>query len=124
MTKPLRVLMASSDELAEGLFRQTIEGGGHRLTILNPWKGEQAFLDEARMGGYDVVIVTNLGLPLDYSMGLIASLLQAGNSKVIVMSAVAYQEDIDRAIREGAVAFYQVPIPVDKIREAVEKAAR
>jgi len=41
MTKPLRVLMASSDELAEQLFRNVIEGGGHRLTISQPWKRKE-----------------------------------------------------------------------------------
>ena len=125
MTKYLRVVMASSDELAEELFRQVIEGGGHHLTIINPWPSAKGFLDEARTGGYDVVIVTNVCLPLDYSMGLIAPLRQSCSAKVIVMSGVADQEDRERAIREGAVAFYKLPIvPVDKIREAVEAAAR
>jgi FixJ family two-component response regulator len=124
MVKPLRVLMASSDELAEGLFREVIEGGGHRLTILNPWKKEQEFIEEARTGGYDVVIVTNVCLPLDYSLGLIAPLRQSCSAKVIVMSGVADQEDRERAIREGAVAFYALPIPGEQIREAVEAAAR
>ena len=70
-----------------------------------------------------MVIVTNLGLPLDYSLGLIAPLRQSCSTKVIVMSGVADQEDRERAIREGAVAFYKVPIPVDKLLEAVEAAA-
>ena len=125
MTKPLRVLMASSDELFEQVIREVIEGGGHRLSILNPWKGEQEFLDEARTGEYDVVVLTNVGLPLDYSLGLIAPLRQSCSAKVIVMSGAADQEDRERAIREGAVAFYKLPIvTVDKIRDAVEEAAR
>lgn len=124
MTKPLRVLMASSDELAEGLLRETIEGGGHRLTILNPWEGRQAFLDAAPAGVYDVVIMTNLGLPLDYSLGIIAPLRQSCSAKVIVMSGVADQEDRERAFREGACAFYHLPISAKQIIEAVEEAAR
>lgn len=122
MTKPLRVLRASSDELAEGLFREVIEGGGHHLTILNPWEGKHAFLDEARTGEYDVVIVTNLGLPLAYSMRLILPLRQSCSAKVIVMSGVSDQKEREVAFREGACAIYQLPIPGDKFREAIEAA--
>lgn len=122
MAKPLRVLMASSDELFEQIFRQVIEGGDHHLTILNPWPSAAAFLDAARMGGYDVIVLTNLGLPWEYVRGLIAPVCQAGSAKVVVMSGVADQEDRERAIREGAVAFYQLPMPVDKLLEAVEEA--
>lgn len=68
MTSPLRVLMAAWDELFEQLLREVIEGGGHHLTILNPWKKEHEFIEEAKSGKYDVVIVTNLGLPLGYSL--------------------------------------------------------
>jgi len=82
------------------------------------------FLEEARTGGDDVVIVTNLGLPLDYSLGLIALLRQACSAKVIVMSGVADQEDRERAFREGAVAFYSLPISGEQILEAVEEEAR
>jgi DNA-binding NarL/FixJ family response regulator len=99
MTKPLRVLMAAWDELFEQLFRQVIEGGGHHVAILNPWKKEQAFLDEARTGGYDVVILTNT-LPLDFSLGLIAPLRQVCSAAVIVMSGVVDQVDRERAIRK------------------------
>jgi len=53
-----------------------IEGGGHHLTIFNPWKRKQGFIEEAKSGEYDVVILTNLGLPLDFSLGLIAPLRQ------------------------------------------------
>lgn len=124
MKKRLNVLMAAWDELFEQLLRDVIEGEGHRLTILNPWEGKQAFLDEARTGGYDVVIVTNVCIPLEYSLGLIAPLRQSCSAKVIVMSGAADQEDREWAIREGAVAFYKLPIPGEKIREAVEAAAR
>lgn len=123
MTKPLRVLMGSADELFEQLFREVIEGGGHHLTILNPWGGKQAFLDEARTGGYDVVVLTNVCIPLDYSLGLIAPLRQPGSAKVVVMSGVADQEDRERAFREDDVAFYKLPIVTDEqILEAVEAA--
>ena len=124
MTNPLRVLMASSDELFEQLLREVIESGGHHLAIINPWPNEEAFLDKARTGMHDVVILTNVGLPLDFSLGLIAPLRGSCSAKGIVMSGAADQEDRERAIREGAVAFYKLPIvPVDKIREAVEAAA-
>jgi len=46
-----------------------------------------------------------------------------GKTGVIVMSGVADQEDRERAIREGACAFYKIPIPVEQIRVAVEAAA-
>jgi len=70
------------------------------------------------------VIVTNLGLPLDFSLGLIAPLRGSCSAKVIVMSGVAGQEDRDRAFKEGAVAFHQLPISAKQILEAVEAAAR
>lgn len=125
MTKPLRVLMAMSDDLAEGLFREVIAGAGHHLTVLSPWEGKQGFLDEARTGGYDVVVLTNVCLPLDFSLGLIAPLRQSCSAKVVVMSGAANQEDRERAIREGAVAFYKLPISSgEQILEAVESAAR
>jgi FixJ family two-component response regulator len=43
---------------------------------------------------------------------------------VIVMSGVAHQEARERAIREGAVAFYKLPFSGEQILEAVEAAAR
>jgi len=57
----MRVLMGSAEELVGSIFRKTIEEGGHLLTILNPYEKEQEFLAEARAGGYDVVIIINLG---------------------------------------------------------------
>jgi len=39
------------------------------------------------------------------------------------MSGAADQEDRERAIREGAVAFYQLPISGEQILEAVDAAA-
>lgn len=114
MVKPLRVLMASSDELAEQLFREVIEGGDHYVTIFDPSPSAAAFLDEARMGRYGMVIVTNLGLPLNYSIGLIAPLRQSCSAKVIVMSGVADQEDREMAFREGAIGFYQLPMPLER----------
>jgi DNA-binding NtrC family response regulator len=120
MMKPLRVLMAAWDEYFEQLLREVIEGGGHRLTIFNPWKRKQDFIEEAKSGEYDVVIVTNVCIPLDYSLGLIAPLRQSCSAKVIVMSGAADQGDRERAIREGAVAFYKLPMPVEQILAAVE----
>jgi DNA-binding NarL/FixJ family response regulator len=113
--------MATGDDLPEELFRPVIEGGGHRLAVINPWPGAEAFLGAA--GGHDVILLTNLGLPWDYVRGLIAPACRAGNAKVIVMSGVADQEDRERAIREGAVAFYALPISGERILEAVESAA-
>jgi len=124
MMKPLRVLMASWEEVIEPLFREVIEGGGHHLTISHPWNRKQEFIDEAKAGEYDVVIVTNLGLPLDYSLGLIAPLRESCSAKVIVMSGAAGQEDREMASKAGACAFHQMPMPVDKLLEAVEAAAR
>lgn len=124
MMKPRRVLTASSDELAEQLFRNVIEGGGHRLTISQPWKRKEEFIEEAKSGEYDVVIVTNLGLPLDYSLGLVAPLRQFYSAKVIVMSGAADQEYRERAIRQGVVAFYKLPISGEQILKSVEAAAK
>ena len=122
--KRLRILMASWEEVVEPLFREAIKDGGHYLAIINPWKREIGFLAEAKTGAYDVVIVTNLCLPLGYSLRLIAPLRRTCSARVIVMSGAADQEDREMAIREGACAFYQLPILVDMIREAVEAAAR
>jgi len=124
MVKPLRVLMASWEEVAEPIFRAVIEEGGHQLTIMSPWRREVEFLEEAKTGQYDVILLTNLGLPLDCSLGLIAPLHQSCSAKVIVMSGAAHQEARERAIREGAVAFHQLPISGEQILEAVEAAAR
>lgn len=78
---------------------------------------------EAKTGRYDVILLTNLGLPWDYVRGLIAP-CQTGGAKVVVMSGVADEECREAALREGACAFYNLPIPVDKIRETVEAAAK
>ena len=121
MMKPLRVLMAAWDELFEQLLREVIERGGHHLTILNPWKKEQAFLDEAKSGGYDVVILTNT-IPLDFSLRLIAPLRGACSTKVIVMSWGADEICREAALRAGADAFYALPISGEQILEAVEAA--
>ena len=124
MVKPLRVLMASWEEVAEPIFRAVIEEGGHQLTIMSPWRREVEFLEEAKTGQYDVILLTNLGLPLDCSLGLIAPLHQSCSAKVIVMSGAAGQEDREMASKAGACAFHQMPMPVDKLLEAVEAAAR
>jgi hypothetical protein len=38
VTIPLRVLMASWEEVAEPILREAIEEGGHQLTIVSPWR--------------------------------------------------------------------------------------
>lgn len=149
MTNPLRILMASSDELAEQLFREVIEGRGHRLTILNPSQLGMIAAELANMkkGGDRTSAdfkrsVDRLTQPLvsqteasrrvgvsEKTTRRAKIVLESGDqdliAKVIVMSGVADQEDRERAIREGAVAFYKLPIvSADKIREAVEEAAR
>jgi len=125
MTNPLRVLMAASDELFEQLFREVIEDGGHHLTIFNPLPNAKAFLDEARTGRYDVAVVTNVCLPLDYSIGLIAPLRQSCSAKVIVMSGAADDKSREAARRGGAIAFHKLPLSSGiQILAAIEAAAR
>ena len=119
--KRLRVLMASAEDLVEPIFRKTIEDGGHHLEILNPCNREMEFIAEAKAGGYDVVIVTNLGLPLDYSLGFIAPLRQACSAKVIVMSGV--EDRRKSSPRNSGAPFYKLPISAKQILDAVEEAA-
>ena len=119
--RQLRVLMASAEELVEPIFRKAIEEGSHHLTILNPYKKKGEFLAEAKSGGYDVIVLTNLGPPLDYSMGLIALLRMACNARVIVMSGVADRRKGSHRI--GGVPFYLFPMSGKQILKAVEKAA-
>lgn len=119
--KQLRVLMASAEELVEPSFRKAIEEGSHQLTILNPYEKKGEFLAEAKSGGYDVIVLTNLGSPLDYSMGLISLLRLACNARVIVMSAVADRRK--GPPRKGGVPFYLFPLSRKQILKAVEKAA-
>ncbi len=122
MVKSRRVLMASSDDVVNGLFREVIEGGGHRLTIVDPWFDAGPFLEQARTSRYDLVIVTNLGIPLGYSLGLIAPLRQACSANVIVMSGAWEPDDYRIAMMEGASACYALPIPADQLRAVVEAA--
>ncbi len=124
MIKSRRVLMASSDDVVNGLFREVIEGGGHHLTIIDPWFDAGPLLEQARTSRYDLVIVTNLGIPLGYSLGLIAPLRQACSAKVIVMSGAWEPEDYRTAMTEGASACYTLPIPAEQLRAVVEAAAR
>ncbi len=119
--KNLRVLMASADLPVETIFRKTIEDGGHRLTICNPRKKEEEFLAEAKSGGYDVVVLMNLGLPINYSLGLIAPLRLVCSAKVIVMSWVTDRRK--GSPRRGGVPFYLLPISAKQILDAVEEAA-
>ncbi len=122
--KPLRVLMASEvEDIAGMMFHAVIEGGGHHLTIINPWQREKEFLEEARCGVYDVVILTNIGFSLGYVNWLIASVCQAGSAKVIVMSGFVGDDARRMALQEGAVAFYHLPSSAKQILEAVEAAA-
>lgn len=119
--KQLRVLMASAEELVRPAFRKAIEGGSHHLTILNPYGKKGEFLAEAKSGGYDVIVLTNLGTPLDYSMGLISLLRLACNARVIVMSGAADRRK--GPPRKGGVPFYLFPMSGKQILKAVEKAA-
>ena len=121
--KPLRVLMASWEENAEEIFRPAIEKGGHLLTIMNPWGREVEFLEEAKTGRYDVILLTNLGLPWDFVRRLIAPCSQAGNAKVIVVSGFIDEDIRTGASREGAVGYYPLPLQIAQILGAVEAAA-
>jgi DNA-binding NarL/FixJ family response regulator len=121
--KRLRVLMASWEEVAEPIIRGAIEEGGHQLTIMSPWRRELEFLEEAKTGQYDVILLTNLGLPWDFVRRLIAPCSQAGNAKVIVMSGFIDEEIRTGASREGAVGFYPLPLHPKQILGAVEAAA-
>ncbi len=122
MSKPRCVLMASSDDAVNGLFREAIEGGGHHLTVVDPWFDAHPLLEQARTGRYDLVIVTNLGAPMGYSLGLIAPLRQACKAKVIVMSGAWEPDDYRTAMMEGASACYTLPIPAKQLRAVVEAA--
>ncbi len=124
MTKSRRVLMASSDEVVNAIFRKVIEGGGHHLTVIDSWSDAGPLLEQARTSQYDLVIVTNLGAPLGYSLGLIASLRQACKAKVIVMSGAWEPDDYRMAMKEGASACYALPISIEQLRKAVEATAR
>jgi hypothetical protein len=113
--------MASWEEVAEPFFRKAIEDGGHHLTICNPRKQEEEFLAEAKSGGYDVVILMNLGLPINYSLGIIAPLRLVCSANVIVMSWAADRRK--GSPRSGGAPFYQLPISANQILDAVEEAA-
>ena len=121
--RSLNVLMASWEDLAEEIFRQTIEGGGHRLTIINPWNGEIEFLEEARTGGYDVILLTNLGLPWCFVRGLIAPCSRARDANVIVVSGHIDEDMRMGASREGAVGYYPLPLQPGQLLGAVEATA-
>jgi DNA-binding NtrC family response regulator len=121
--KRIRVLMASFEGAVEQLFLDTIEGAGHHLTIFDPRQKEMEFLEEARSGGYDVVILTNLGLSLDYSLGFIAPLRQSCSAEVIVMSGYGGIAARHKAYKNGVAAFYLLPLSPERILEAVESAA-
>lgn len=119
--KPLRVLMASAEEHVKPVVRKAIEEGSHHLTILNPYEKKGEFLAEAKSGGYDVIVLTNFGPPLDFSLGLIPLLRLACNARVIVMSGVADRRK--GSPRKGGVPFYPLPMSGKRILKAVEKAA-
>ncbi len=72
MVKFLRVSMTSSDEFTEGLFREVNEGGSHNFPVMNPWEKEQEFIEEARAGAYEVILLTNIGLPWHFIRKLFA----------------------------------------------------
>lgn len=120
--KRLRVLMASWEEVAEPIIRGAIEEGHHQLTIMCPWRREVEFLEEAKTGRYDVILLTNLGLPWDFVRRLIAPCSQAGNAKVIVMSGYIDEDIRTGATREGAVGYYPLPLNPKQILGAVEAA--
>ena len=119
--KNLRVLMVSADLPVEPIFKKAIEDGGHRLTICNPRTKEEEFLAEAESGGYDVAVLMNLGLPINYSLGLIAPLRLVCSAQVIVMSLTADRRK--GSPRRGSVPFYLLPISAKHILDAVEEAA-
>ena len=120
--KCINVLMASWEDVAEPLFRGVIEEGGHQLTIMNPWGREQEFLEEANTGQYDVILLTNLGLPWNFVRGLIAPCSQS-SVKVIVMSGFIDEDIRMIASKEGAVGYYPLPLQADQILAALEAAA-
>lgn len=121
--KRLQVLMASWEEVAEPIILEAIENGGHQLTIMSPWRREAEFLEEAKTGQYDVILLTNLGLPWDFVRRLIAPCSQAGNAKVIVMSGFIDEDIRTGASREGAVGYYPLPLHPMQILGAVEAAS-
>ena len=119
--KRLHVLVASWDDVIEPFFREAIEGGGHHITIFKPWQKEAEFIAEAKSGWYDVIVLTNLRFPLDYSLGFIAPLRQACSAKVIVMSVPPDRRK--GSPRNGGVSFYHLPMMPKQIQDAVEEAA-
>jgi hypothetical protein len=121
--KRLQVLMASWEEVAEPIILEAIENGGHQLTIMSPWRREAEFLEEAKTGQYDVILLTNLGLPWDFVRRLIVPCSQAGNAKVIVMSGFIDEDIRTGASREGAVGYYPLPLHPMQILGAVEAAS-
>lgn len=121
--RPLRVLMAIWDKNAEEFFRQGFKESGHSLTFMNPWRREEEFIKEVKRGEYDVILLTNLGLPGDLAVRLIAPCRQADDANVIVMSTYIDENIRAGALREGAVGYYPLPLPYKDILGALEAAA-
>jgi DNA-binding NarL/FixJ family response regulator len=90
---------------------------------MSPWGREVEFLEEAKKGQYDVIILTNLCLPWGFVRRLIAPCSQGGNAKVIVMSGFIDEDIRTGTSREGAVGYYPLPLHPKQILGAVEAAA-
>ena len=122
--RSLSVLLGNWENVSELIFRKSLEAGGHLVKYMPLWRREKEFLKEARMSQYDLVILAILGLPPEPALRMIAPVRSASDAKVVVFSGVGNEEYREAALRDGAFAFYKLPMPLEGIREALEQAAR
>ena len=113
-------ILVNGDKSAVDLICRTLRDAGHAVTSVSDPLGA---LNEARLGGYDVVI-TSLGEDPDQGMAILRAARHGDPTcQVIVIAAESDPAQAVAAMREGALYYLQEPVDPLQLNSVADRAA-
>jgi DNA-binding NtrC family response regulator len=121
--RPLRVYLAEDDAALRGTIARLLHKDGHE--VVEAEDGIQLMVDLARddRPREDVLVVTDVRMPMVGGMAVLRSLSRGRRTPVILMSAFATRELRAEAELLGAIALFDKPFDLDDLRVVVRRVA-
>jgi len=120
MEEHLNVLIAEQDDSLARSVADMLSSEGHACTVEGTL---EAALEQARTGGYDVVIV-DLGMGEGGGMELMDAALQSNpDCQVIILTGKSGAAEAVEAMSRGASTYLQKPLNPIELRAVVDRAA-
>ena len=122
--KNLRVMVAEDSSVSQIVVKELLENHGARVTLCNDGQEVVNLFDNSIAGSYDVILM-DIKMPVmdgyeatERIRGL--NHPQASTIPIIAMTAEAFADDIQLALRAGMNAHVAKPVSIDKLVGAIK----